>query len=120
MAPEVAVMVPRPRPEEIAQWTVLVMFCVLPSEKVPVVVYWSAEPSRLTMMEFAGVTAMDCRTALRTVTGSVPVMPLVVARALRAPVVTQVARPMELTTPMAGDCDDQVVVAVRSWVEPSK
>ncbi len=59
-------------------------------------------------------------TALVTLSCNVPVTPLSVAAALKAPVVTPVASPLGFTTPMLGVCDDQVTLEVRFCVELSE
>ena len=55
-----------------------------------------------------------------TVSMTEPLMVPVVATALKVPVVWPVATPVELTTPTAGVCEDQVVLDVRSCVVPSE
>jgi hypothetical protein len=72
------------------------------------------------MIVLAGVTVIDWSTALVTVTPREPTTPPVVAKALKVPVVWPVARPVELTTPTAGVCVDQITVEVRSCVVPSE
>ncbi len=109
-------MLPTARPLVIAQWQEFVMFCVLPSLKWPVAVYCTLLPNRFTMMLFAGVTVIDCSTALVTVKARVPVTPPKLARALKLPVVSPVATPVALTTPTAGPCDDHVTWLVMFWV----
>jgi hypothetical protein len=115
----VAEMLPSDRPAVIAQWQVSVRFCVLPSEYVPVAVNCTLLPSRLMMVGLAGVTAIDCSTALVTVMASDPVTPFSVARALKLPVATPVADPAALTTPTEGVAEDHPTWLVRFCVELS-
>jgi len=70
---------------------VLVRFCVLPSLYVPVAVNCCVLPTAIEA--FAGVTAIDTSTGAITVSVVEPVILLIVALMLEAPVVTPLARP---------------------------
>ena len=73
------------------QETVLVMICVVPSEKVPVAVNCCSVPIRTT--GFAGVTVIDCKVAPVTVNVVVPAMPPNAAWMVEVPCASPVARP---------------------------
>ncbi len=135
IVPEVAVIVPVPipiaeklpvwemlpteTPLVIAQWQVVVMFCVLPSLKCPVAVNCTGPDKPMNVM-LAGVTVIDCKTALLTVSDNVPLTPLSVALAVKDPVVRPVATPEELTTPTEDGCVDHETRLVRFCVELSE
>ena len=99
------------------QWTVLVMFCMLPSVKVPVAVNCWVAPEG--MVGIAGVTAMETRTAGVMVKVVEPVIEPDVAEIDVLPMAMLVAIPAVLTVAMVGSNVDQVAVAVRSRVLPS-
>jgi hypothetical protein len=94
-----------------AQVTVLVRFCVLLSEKVPVAVNCRVSPLGTDGM--AGVTAMDCSVAAVTVMTVEPVTPLRVALMVLVPLFTAVARPPGVMVAALVVAEAQVTVLVR-------
>ncbi len=90
--------------------------CVLLSLKVPVAVNCFVVPTA--MLEFAGVTAIDTKAALLTLSDAVPVTEPEIALIVADPVPTEVARPEELTVAVPGT-DDVHVTDVKSCVLPS-
>src|SRR6185369_13706118 len=137
ISPDVAVMVVVPAAREVAvpfvpaallmaalvvseelQVTVVVRSCVLPSEKVPVAVNcWTVE---LTMLGFAGVTAMDSRVAGVTVSAVEPEMAPDVAMMVVVPAARAVALPFVpaalLMVALVASEELQVTAVVRSCV----
>jgi len=73
------------------QETVLVMTCMVPSEKLPVAVNCCEVPRGTS--GFAGVTAIDCKVALVTVNVVLPTMPPKVACMVEVPGASAVATP---------------------------
>jgi len=101
---------------EEAHRTEAVTSCVLLSLKVPVAVNCLFVPTG--MLELAGVTAIETRVALVTVSDTVPVTEPEVALMVAVPVPTAVARPEELTV-ATFNADDPHVGEVSNWKLPS-
>jgi hypothetical protein len=136
MAPDVAVIVAAPVATPVARpcepdafdtvaapvdddhVTVVVRFCVLRSEYVPVAVNCRVWPVATDAAE--GLTAIDTSTAGVTVNAAVPEVAPDVAVMVAAPVATPVASPCEPdefdTVAAAVLDDDHVTVVVRFWV----
>ena len=104
------------------QVTAVVRFCVELSEYVPVAVNCWVVP--LTMLELAGVTAMDTSVAEVTISVAVPETLPDVAVIVDEPAATDVANPFEpaalLIAATAVLDDFQVTPVVRFCVEPSE
>jgi hypothetical protein len=104
-------------PSDESHWTEPVMFCALPSVKVPVAANCSVVPSA--MLGIAGVMAMETNAAGLTVRVDEPRMLAAAAVIVVWPVDALVASPLALTVPTDGADELQVVDAVRSSVLPS-
>ena len=113
VATPAAVMV---APVDALQVTLLVMFCMDPSAKVPVAVNCCV-PLGATLAE-AGVTAMD-RNGLATVRVVVPLTAPEVAVIVVLPTAMAIAAPETLMVATAVLDDSQFAVAVRFFVVPS-
>ena len=132
MLPEVAVMVVCPAPWVVAKPELLivatpvldedqialdVMFCVLPSLKVPVAVNcWVA---LWVTVGLAGVTVIDCRAAVFTLSSVEPFTLPRAALMVVWPAPLVVAKPAALIVATVVRDEVQVTVAVMSWVVPS-
>ena len=113
VATPAAVMV---APVDALQVTLEVMFCMVPSAKVPLAVNCCV-PLGATLAE-PGVTAIDTN-ALATVRVVVPLTAAEVAVMVVVPGATAVAIPDMLTVATAVLDDNQLAVAVRFLVVPS-
>src|SRR5271157_6549271 len=116
LASPVALMVATPDADEL-HVAVLVRFCVLPSLYVPVAVNCCVLPTA--MEGFAGVTAIDTSTAAVTVSVVEPVILLIVAPIVEAPLLTPFAKPPAVIVATAGAEELHVAVLVRFCVLPS-
>lgn len=97
--------------------TVSVMFCVVPSVKVPVAVKDCVLPRGMTGI--AGVIAIDTSVAGVTVTIVAPVIEPTLAVMLLVPVATLLTSPWLFTAAMLGLFELQIAALVRSNVLPS-
>jgi hypothetical protein len=97
--------------------TVVVIFWVLPSVKVPVAVNCCCAPRA--MLGKAGVTDTEARTAGVTVTLVEPVIPERLAVTRLLPTATLVANPLLFTVTIVARCVVQAAVLVISSVLPS-
>jgi hypothetical protein len=101
--------------EDEVQFTVLVMFCVLPSAKVPVAVNEVAVVAAIDML--GGFTAIDVKGG-GTVKVVVPLMLPDAALMVVVPKATPVANPPALMLAVAGVVELQVTELVKSWDGP--
>ncbi len=100
-----------------AHWTEPVMFCVLPSVKVPVAANCCVVPRG--MVGIAGVMAMETKVAGVTVKVDEPAMPAAAAAIMVWPVEALAASPLALAVATEGADELQVAEVVRSSVLPS-
>lgn len=128
VAVPVATLVAKPRlsaallmvatePSDESHWTEPVMFCVLPSVKVPVAANCSVVPRA--MPGIAGVMAMETNAAGVTVKVDEPPMLAAAAVIVVWPVDALAASPLALAVATDGADELQVADAVRSSVLPS-
>jgi hypothetical protein len=89
-----------------------------PSVSVPIASNCAEKPTG--REEFAGVTAIELSSAAVTVSALVPVTEPKVAETVVAPVPTLDAKPVLLITATVGADDVQLLVVVKSSVEPSE
>ena len=104
-------------PSDESHWTEPVMFCVLPSVKVPVAANCSVVPRA--MVGIAGVMAMETNAVGVTVKGDEPPMLAATAVIVVWPVEALVASPLVLAVATDGADELQVADVVRSSVLPS-
>ena len=90
---------------------------VEPSVNVPVAVNCWVVPRA--MDELAGITAMDCSAAAKTLKDAVPEIEPLAAVTVTEPVAFAEARPLEFTVAIALSVVLQEAEEVRSWVDPS-